>query len=564
MIHPTHRRLVRALFACAAALVTCGTTPAQGTAPLITLNVRDESLANVLAALSAQHRLSLVVGEQAAGKVSINLFDVPLDEALHQILATQDLTYVKEGSFYRVLSADQHKALLQAADAFETRVFSLNHLTTAEAQQLLQPLMSAEGQLSAAATASGGATSGSSSSSDGNSSGGNSGRRQAIVVRDRASVIANLARTIEQLDHPPPQVLLEATILSIELGEDNRLGVDLHVLGGIDFNAVGAVSDLTGLGGYDTSGSQLDDLLLSGQTFGFTGSPPSQGLSFGFIQNNVAAFVDALERTTNASIVSNPRVIALNGQEAQIIVGGRLGYSTVTQNQTTSIETVQFLATGTQLTFRPHVGNDGWIRMEVHPQNSSGVIDPVSGIPSESTTEITTEILMRDGQTLILGGLIGESVTTAREQIPILGSLPLVGWLFGRMTESVARRELVILLTPHILDPVEAAKAAAVTRDRFASTRRSHWDSLSPYLRPVIARRQLADARALRARGDLDGALGAVERALTMDPTDADAAVLRDELLEALALASMPFHEVGSALNLMRSSSPAANGGKNR
>ncbi len=80
----------------------------------------------------------------------------------------------------------------------------------------------------------------------------------------------------------------------------------------------------------------------------------------------------------------------------------------------------------------------------------------------------------------------------------------------------------------------------------------------------MIARRQLADARALRARGDLDGAQGAVERALTMDPTGADAAVLRDELLEALALASMPFHEVGSALNLMRSSAPAANGGKNR
>lgn len=559
MIPSTPRLLAQAVLAAAA---ICSSAPAQGTDPLITLNVRDESLANVLQVLSAQHRLSLVVGDQGAGKVSINLFDVPLDEALHQILATQGLTYVKEGSFYRVLSAEQHKALLQAADAFETRVFTLNHLTTAEAQKLLQPLMSAEGQLSAADGASGGGAS--SSSSGGSGSGGNSGRRQAIVVRDRASVIQNLARTIEQLDRPPPQVLLEATILSIELGEDNRLGVDLHVLGGIDFNSAGAASDLTGLGGYDASGSQLDDLLLSGQTFGFTGSPPTQGLAFGFIQNNVAAFVDALERTTNASIVSNPRVIALNGQEAQIIVGGRLGYSTVTQNQTTSIETVQFLATGTQLTFRPHVGNDGWIRMEVHPQNSSGVIDPVSGIPSESTTEITTEILMRDGQTLILGGLIGESVTTAREQIPILGSLPLIGWLFGRMTESVARRELVILLTPHILDPVEAAKAAAVTKERFASTRRSHWDSLSPYLRPVIARRQLADARVLRARGDLDGALGAVERALTMDPTEADAAVLRDELLEALALASMPFNEIGSALDLMRSSSPATNRGKNR
>ncbi len=554
---PPFARAKVALLAMAGAAGLSRTTPAQGTETLVTLNVRDESLANVLQALAVQHRLSLVVGDQGAGRVSINLFDVPLEEALRQILATQGLTFVKEAGFYRVLTLDQHRASAQAADTLETRVFSLNHLTTAEARQLLQPLMSPDGQLSTTEAGGGGGAAASSSSS---STSAGSGHRQAIVVRDRRSVVETLARTIAQLDRPPPQVLLEATILSIELGEDNRLGVDLNVLGGVDFNAVGAVSDLTGIGGYDTSGTSFNDFLGSGRTFGFTGSPPSQGLALGFIKNNVAAFVDALERTTNASIVSNPRVIALNGQEAQIIVGGRLGYSTVTQNQTSSIETVQFLETGTQLTFRPHVGDDGWIRMAVHPQSSAGVIDPVSGIPSESTTEITTEILMRDGQTLILGGLIGESVTTARDQIPILGSIPLIGWLFGRTSESITRRELVILLTPHILDPVEAAKAAASMRDRFASTRRSHWDSLSPYLRPVVARRNLANARALQARGDLDGALGAVAYALTMNPTEADAAVLRNELLEAKALASMPGDEFGSALNLLRKTAPKEKG----
>lgn len=557
------RSLPRQLAAIASAACACfGSLAAQQQASLVTLAVRDESLSTLLQALAVQHRLSLVTGEQVAGKVTINLYDVPLDDALRQILATQGLTFVKEGSFYRVLTIEQARAQELATDAIDTRVFTLNHLTTAEAQRLLQPLLSGDGRLSAATNGAAGAAGANGSGGNAGGTGGaeaGSGQRQAIVVRDRASVLAHLERTLAQLDRPPVQVLLEATILSIDLGEDNRLGVDLNVLGGIDFNGAGASSDLTGITGYDTSGGQLDGRLVSGQTFGFAGAP-TQGLAFGFIQNNVAAFVDALERTTNATIVSNPRVVALNGEEAKIIVGGRLGYSTVTQNQTSTIEQVNFLETGTQLTFRPYLGDDGWIRMDVHPQNSAGVVDPVSGIPSESTTEITTKILMRDGQTLVLGGLIGESVTTTRDQIPLLGSLPWIGWLFGRTTDAVTRRELVILLTPHILDPVRAAAETERTRARFAAVRKSHWDALSPYVRPALARRLLADAQVLQRRGEPSHALGAVERALAMDPTCADAAVLREELLATLALRALCDDDPADALRLLRSL-PTTDGG---
>ncbi len=520
---------------------------AQDASPLVTLNVRDESVASLLQALSSQHRISLVAGEQATGRVSINLYDVPLEDAVRQILATQGLELWRQGNLWRVVTPEQLLTQQKAVDALGTRVFTLNHLTTAEAEKLVQPLLSTDGKI-ASSDGEAGSTAGA-----GGSAGG-SGRRMQLVVKDRQTVLDALSRTFAELDRPPPQVLLEATILSIDLGEDNRLGVDLNVLGGIDFDGAGATSDLTGLSDFSASGTQLEGTLLNGASRGFTGS--GAGLAFGFIRNNVAAFVEALERTTNASIVSNPRVLALNGQEAKIIVGGRLGYTTVTQNQTSTIETVEFLETGTQLTFRPWVGEDGWIRMEVHPQNSAGVIDAVSGVPSESTTEITTRILMRDGQTLILGGLIGESISTSRDQVPILGSLPLIGWLFGRTSESVTRRELVILLTPHILDPVAAERKALEVRNRFAAVRRSHWDSLSPYLRPVLAARCAADALALRARGELQRALGAVERAMTLDPTAADAAVLRDELLQTLALQSLTGDESQHALQFLRDLPP--------
>ncbi|MBK8974938.1 MAG: hypothetical protein IPM29_03350 [Planctomycetes bacterium] len=543
-------RCLRMLVVVAAILSPAGSATGQEADPLITLNVQDEDLGNLLRALAVQHRLNLVTGDQVKGRVSINLYDVPLREAMRQILATQGLGFVHEDGFYRVMTLAEQQAALQEMDAIETRVLSLNHLTGTEARQLLQPLLSGDGQLTFVAP--GSQQAGTATSSGAIDDAGSSGQRQAIVVRDHGSRVTAIARTLAELDRPPQQVLLEATILSIDLGEDNRLGIDFNVLGGIDFNQAGVVTDLTRLGSYSVGGGVLDDLLISGRTFGFTNGPTGKGLSIGFIQNNVAAFVEALEETTNATIVSNPRVIALNGQQAEIIVGGRLGYRTLVQNQTSTIEEVHFLDTGTQLVFRPFVGDDGWIRMEVHPQNSTGVVDPASGIPSESTTEITTRILMRDGQTLILGGLINESVSTVRSQIPLLGSLPLVGWLFGRTQETVGRRELVILLTPHILDPVDASARAEEVRRRFEAVRGSHWDSLSPYIRPVLARGSRADAEVLRARGEPLRALGAVERALALDPTDADSAVLRSDLLEELALRSLPVDEATSALSILQ------------
>jgi type II secretory pathway component GspD/PulD (secretin) len=365
-----------------------------------------------------------------------------------------------------------------------------------------------------------------------------------------------IAATIEELDRPPQQVLLEATILSVNLGEENRFGIDFNVLGGIDFDAVGATSDLTGVGGYSVTGSTLDDLLFSGQTFGFTNDPPSGGLSLGLVKNQVAAFLEALEETTNASILNNPKVVALNGQEARIIVGGRLGYVTVVSTQTSALEEVQFIDTGTQLTFRPYIGEDGWIRMDVHPQNSTGIVDPVSGIPSETTSEITTSVLMRDGQTLVIGGLISERLQIVRSQIPFLGSLPLIGFLFGREQESIERSELVILLTPHIIDPAQEELRAAEVKERWEAVRRSHLDSISSHLRPQLARSLHADAEVLRARGELDRALGAVERAMSLDPTSVPVALLRQDLLRLLALEELPLSEEQQSIRALRGLEP--------
>ncbi|MBK9385824.1 MAG: hypothetical protein IPN34_13520 [Planctomycetes bacterium] len=528
----------------------------------VTLNVRDEPLSAVLEGLAVQHRLNLVSAEVGDGRVTINLYDVPLEEALRQVLASKGFSFVKEGSFYRVLSSEQRAQHDQALDAFETKVFALNHLTAFEAQTLVQPMLSEEG--SAAVTGGGGlgapggnnaAAVGASASAGGAALGANvrqTASPEMLIVRERRSRIAEVAKALKDLDQPPRQVLLEATILQIDLGEENRLGIDFNVLTGTAIGDVVTGTDMTGLPTYDVPGSALADGVFSGRTFDFTASPPAGGLSIGYVGSHVAAFLEALEETTNATIVNNPRVLAVNRQEAQIIVGGRVGYSTVTQNDNSSIEQINFLDVGSQLVFTPYIADDGWIRLDVHPQNSSAVVDPVSGVPSESTTEVTTSVMVRDGQSVVIGGLIAERVSELRSQIPFLGSLPVLGVLFGRTEESLTRTELVILLTPRILDAAAQAAEVERARERFSAARSATWENLSWYLRPVQARRCAADAEVLRARGDLRGALSAAERATTLDPTNVSAALMRQDLLKRLALERAPEDEVGMSLGALR------------
>lgn len=515
----------------------------------VTINVKDVELSGLLEGLAIQHRINLVAGDEVEGRVTINLFDVPLDAALDQILATQRLGYIREGEFYRVVTLEEQRSYLHAKDSQETRVFPLNHLLEQEALELLTPFLSDEGKCSIAGGDSGGGEGG---AGGGSSEEAGSGRRRSIVISDRRSQLAEIEAALAQLDVPPQQVLLEATILTVSLGDENLFGIDFNVLGGIDFETAGATTDFSGMSSFDVGGAALENFLFSGGTNGFASDSPTEGLALGLVKNQVAVFLEALEETTNATILSNPKVVALNGQEARIIVGGRLGYVTVVTTETTTLEEVQFLDTGTQLRFKPHVGDDGWIRMDVHPQNSTGVVDPISGVPSETTAEITTSVLMRDGQTLVIGGLISESVQTIHSQVPLLGSLPLVGALFRRSRESVVRSELVILLTPHVLDPVIEERRAAEVSERWEAVRSSHIDNLSPHLRPQLARSLHADAEVLRSRGDLDSALGSVERSLRLNPTSVPAALLRRDLLRSLALGELPTSEEDMCLDALQ------------
>jgi Bacterial type II and III secretion system protein/LysM domain len=150
-------------------------------------------------------------------------------------------------------------------------------------------------------------------------------------------------------------------------------------------------------------------------------------------------------------VLACPRVLVLNKQRAEIQLGQRLGYFTTIQNLTSAIQQVQFLDTGTLLRFRPFVSTDGMIRMEVHPEKSTGQV--VQNVPSSNTSEVTTNVMVPDGATIVIGGLIENTDTSSQQGTLGLSRLPVVGPLFRQKQQVSTKRELIVLLTPRIWNP---------------------------------------------------------------------------------------------------------------
>ena len=187
---------------------------------------------------------------------------------------------------------------------------------------------------------------------------------------------------------------------------------------------------------------------------------PVNGLKYGFVNNRVTGFIQALETIGEVNVLASPRVLVLNKQRAEIQLGQRLGYATVTQNLTSTVQQIQFLNTGTLLRFRPFISNDGMIRLEVHPEKSTGVV--ANNLPSSNTSEVTTNVMVPDGATLVIGGLVENDDDSEQQGVLGLSRLPVVGPFFRAKQQASTKTELVVMLTPRIWNPANPQGAGSL------------------------------------------------------------------------------------------------------
>jgi type IV pilus assembly protein PilQ len=408
-------------------------------AGLVEIHVNDANLGEVLKMLSMQLERNILASKEVRGTVTANLYDVTVKEALDAILRANDCGYREKGNVLYVYTKKEMDEIEKAERKQVTETFRLYYTPAANAVSMIKPVLSPEAQVSFTTPA----VVGIETTKD---VGGNShATEDTLVVTDFPDRLEQVRKVLKEVDRRPQQVLIEAVILRATLKEDNELGVDFSVLGGVDFSALSGM--VAGGGLSNITPGQVDKGFSAVQAGG-------SGLKVGVVTNNVSVFVNALEGVTDTAVVANPKVLVLNKQPGSVHVGARLGYRTAVTSETLTTDDVKFLEIGTHLRFRPFIGNDGFIRMEISPKDSSGNI--TNELPNEFVTEVTSNVMVRDGHTIVIGGLFRESSDSSRSQVPGLGNIPVAGHLFKKQKDSTVREEVIILLTPHIIKDEDA------------------------------------------------------------------------------------------------------------
>ena len=443
--------------------VTASEVAVSKDAGTVEIHVNDANLVEVLRMLSLQSNTNILPSKEVRGTVTANLYDVTIKEALDAILEANGYGYREKGNVIYVMSSKEIADDAKINRKQTTRVFHLYYTPAANAQTMIKPVLSSEGQVAVTTPAQSGID------SSGKDTGGNAHAvEDMMVITDYPENLDRVEKILKDIDKRPQQILVEATILRAALNENNSLGVDFTLLGGVNFNQFPGTAQSTGQ--QALQGTLIDPNSKNAQTnyagggTGFTQGLPTGGLRVGLVYNNIAAFIQALEEVTDTTVMANPKILMLNKQKGEVKVARQdpfRGKTTTTQSGLTQQE-VDFLETGTLLIIRPYIGDDGYIRMEVHPEDSTPLPSTAADLPpTKLTTESTSNIMVKDGHTIVIGGLFRETSQSSHSQVPILGNIPYLGNLFKKQVDTTQREEVIILLTPHIVKDDEAYSKAS-------------------------------------------------------------------------------------------------------
>ena len=374
--------------------------------PLISLAMRDTDIAEVMEMLSRAERVNILLSEDVEAEVSFSLYDVPLSEAIRSIAGAAGYAVERRNGMYFVVSRDEAGAYAES-DLTEIKTFPIQYADPVQLQSMLTPYLSEYGQLTMMV------------------------ENKMLMVEDTPEFLQRIATLVHEVDRQPKQILIEAKILEVTLNEEDSYGIDWTSF----FESNG------GEGSFGTRG--LDGV----------GSSGTQGLFFDVVNSDLSVMLSALEQDGRIRTLSTPKLLALEYQEASVIVGDRRGFKvTTTINQVTT-ESIEFLESGVILRVTPHVDQEGRVMMDIHPEVSTGVVD-VNGIPSQTTTEVTTRLLVGSGQTVFIGGLIKQTLNETRSGVPILGRIPGVGMLFSSRELTSVNTETIVIISPRIVGEV--------------------------------------------------------------------------------------------------------------
>jgi type II secretory pathway component GspD/PulD (secretin) len=408
----------------------------------ITMHLDDVEVRKALEMLSRETAANLMVSPGVRGRVTVNLTNVSPEEALNAILRLANLVTRKEKEIFFIYTPEEY-----AQSNRSLRSFPLDHVAATDVEKAVKSLLSATGNVYLFQ----------SSPAD------NRKARDIIVVEDGQQQLDRIGQYIAQIDRPARQVLIEAHILEVKLEDTKKCGINWNYLFRVMNDRV--------------------DLRLQGMAVNPLSVPTPQGFFVNVRGGDLTALIECLKTTADVKTLASPKLLVMHGQKARIQIGEKLGYKVIMTTETSSMQDVKFLEVGVVLDVTPRISRDDQVALRVKPKVSSGAINAETQVPDEKTTETETDVLMNDGQGMVIGGLIQERDDNKQEKIPWLGDIWLVGGLFQRHERIKTRSEIIITLLPRVVPYPPEYKAIEQTEVNRAETPLFQ-GPLCPYPRP--------------------------------------------------------------------------------
>ena len=507
-------------------------TEGQAAAETFTIQFQDTEILQALQMLSMQGKRNIIASRGVQGKVSANLYDVTLFDALDVIMRANDLRMEESGNFIYVYTRQEWEDVSKSRLKKVSRNFPLEYLNAKDSGEFIAPILSEVGKVSFVGNVEKGFEP---TPADGGSD--SWAFQGMLVVSDYPENIKAIENLLKEIDTPPSQVVVESTVVSSKVQQKDGFGVDVSIIGNLDFaNLTNPLSGANDLFSGDVTKPAGESSVTAGNS-AVSGWDRESTMKVGVISDDVSVFLRLLDSVTDTTVLARPRVMALNRQRAQILIGRRVGYLSSTTTQTSTTQSVEFLDSGIKLVFRPFISSDGSIRMELAPSVSEAKIENLVDtngstlpVPNEDTSEITTNVRVKNGQTLVLGGLFKENTVIERRQVPGLGDIPLLGNAFKGYDDSLTREEIIFLVTPTIVKD-EIAKVWSDEANEFEhAVRIGTREGLLPWSRDTLTTSSNQKAFEAMAKGDRELALFHAENSLRLMPNQPEMVRLRAEL----------------------------------
>ncbi|MGW8464329.1 type IV pilus secretin PilQ [Pseudomonas sp. CLCA07] len=405
----------------------------------LSLNFQDIDVRSVLQLIADFTNLNLVASDTVQGGITLRLQNVPWDQALDLVLKTKGLDKRKIGNVLLVAPADEIAARerqelesqKQIAELAPLRreLLQVNYAKAADIAKLFQSVTSAEAK---------------------------DDERGSITVDERTNnIIAyqtqdnldELRRIVTQLDIPVRQVMIEARIVEANVDYDKSLGVrwggSVQNKGNWNTSGVSNGSTTIGTPGSGDTNSPFVDLGAAGST---------SGIGIAYITDNVLLDLEltAMEKTGNGEIVSQPKVVTSDKETAKILKGTEIPYQEASSSGATS---VSFKEAALSLEVTPQITPDNRIIMEVKvTKDEPDFLNKVQDVPPIKKNEVNAKVLVNDGETIVIGGVFSNTQSKVVDKVPFLGDVPYLGRLFRRDVVSEKKSELLVFLTPRIMN----------------------------------------------------------------------------------------------------------------